>query len=146
MRWCLCTPRSAEHILPITLITSGTAVPPYTRRRSLQMYLDGVMVRAWRCTWRPRDSVNSQTHLEAVIEGVWRCTWRQRLSQAIIEHVGRYAWRQWSNKIGGVLRRVWSGSDWSDGSQSGVVNMEVVNMEAVDREACTMEAESLFIG
>jgi len=30
-----------------------------------------VFKRVRRCTWRPRDGVNSEMHLEAVIERVW---------------------------------------------------------------------------
>jgi len=72
--------------------TSVTPVSPYTRRRSLTMYLEAVIERVERCTWRPRsselrdalrskDRVNSEIHSEAVIERVWRCTWGPRLSE-----------------------------------------------------------------
>jgi len=49
-----------------------------------------------------QDQVNSGMHLEAVID-----------------HVGRYIWRPWSIKIGGLLGGGWSGGNWSEGSQSG---------------------------
>jgi len=39
--------------------------------------------------------------------------------EVVIENVGRYTWRPWSNKIGEVLRGGWCGSNWSEGGQSG---------------------------
>jgi len=79
MRCCLSTPGSAEYILPITLSTSFTPVSPYTRRRSLKMYLEAVIERVWKCTWRlwscelaGRNRVSSEIHLAAVIVRTWR--------------------------------------------------------------------------
>jgi len=67
------------------------------------MYLEAVIERVERRTWRPRsselrdalggqdqvnsdalggqDRVNSEIHSEAVIERVWRCIWRPRSSE-----------------------------------------------------------------
>jgi len=53
MRWCLSTPGSPEYVLPVAQSTSITPVSPYTRRRSLTMYLEAVIERVKRCTWRP---------------------------------------------------------------------------------------------
>jgi len=58
---------------------SGTPVSLYTLRRSSMMYLEAVIERVERCTWRPgsselrdalggRDRVNSEMHLEARME------------------------------------------------------------------------------
>jgi len=62
-------------------------------RASLEMHLEAVIERDWRCTWRPcscelasHNRASLKTHLEAVIERVWRCTWRP-----------------WSREIGPVL-------------------------------------------
>jgi len=89
MRWCLSTPRSPDHVLPVAQSSSVTPVSPYTHHRSLTMYLEAVIQRDKRCPWRPRSSeprdalgwqhwVSSVIHSEAVIESVWRCTWRLR--------------------------------------------------------------------
>jgi len=89
-----------------------------------------------RCSWKPwlrgvadalggQDRVNSEMELEVVIERVRRCSWRTRFSEprdpreSHIERIGRYAWRPWSIKIGGVLGVDWSGGDWSGVDWSG---------------------------
>jgi len=41
------------YLLHITPSSSVTRVFPYTRQGSLKMYLDAVIERVWRCTWRP---------------------------------------------------------------------------------------------
>ena len=109
MRWCLSSPGSAEYILPVTLSTSVTPVSLYTHRRSLKMYLEAVIERVWRGTWRPRscelgggDCASLDIHLEAVIEQVWRCTWRP-----------------WSSEIGGVLGGGQSGGGSWGGRRDG---------------------------
>jgi len=54
---------------------------------SLEMYLEAVIERVWRCTSRTRssqltdalggnDRASLEMHSEAVIERDWRCTWR----------------------------------------------------------------------
>ena len=66
---------------------------------NLEMHLEAMIERVWRCTGRPRSSelreahggcnrtslemhleaeikLNSEMHLEAMIERVWRYTWR----------------------------------------------------------------------
>jgi len=87
MRWCQSTPGSPEYVLPVAQSTSVTRVSPYTRRPSLMMYLEAVIERVERCTWRPwsrglrdalggRDRARLVMHFEAVIKRVWRCHWR----------------------------------------------------------------------
>jgi len=87
-------------------------VSSYTCRRYIEMYLEAMIERVWKCTWwlrsserrealGGRDRVNSEMHLEAVIK-----------------RVGRYTWRPWSITIGVVLGGSWSGGDWSEGGQS----------------------------
>jgi len=56
MSWCLSTPGSPEYVLPVAQSTSVTPVSPYTCHRSLMMYLDAMIERVERCTWRPRSS------------------------------------------------------------------------------------------
>jgi len=58
---------SAEYILPITLSTSIIPVSRYTRHRGFKMYLEAVIMRVWRFTWRARDRVDSAMYLEAMI-------------------------------------------------------------------------------
>jgi len=103
---------------PLHLYLRTTAVAPWQRtpKPSFSEFGGALGDREieWtqRCTWRPwlsefrdalggRDRVNSEMHLEAVID-----------------RVGRYAWRPWSIMTGGVLGGRWSGGDWSEGSQS----------------------------
>jgi len=87
MRCCLSTPRSPEYILRVAHSTSVTHVSPYTHRRSLTIYLEAVIERVWRSTWRPRwselrdalggrDRARLNMHLEAEIEWTQRCTLR----------------------------------------------------------------------
>jgi len=141
MRWCLSTPGSPEYVLPVAQSTSITPVSPYTHHRSLTMYLEAVIERVERCTWRPgsselrdalggQDRVNSEIHSEAAIERVWRCTWRPRSSelrdalggrdraslemhwQAVIEQVWRCSLRPWSSEIGDAIGdRDWVNSE-----------------------------------
>ena len=109
----------------------------------LEIHLKSGIERDWRCTWRPRDRVNSdilgchdwarlEMDLEAEIEWSQWCTWRPRLSEFgdalggrdrvnsvmhladVIEGVGRYTWRLWWIKIGGVLGGGWYGGDLSE--------------------------------
>jgi len=113
MRWCLSTPGSPEYVLPVAQSISITFVSPYTRRRSLTMYLEAIMKRVERCTLRPwssefgdalagRDRVKWEMLLEAVIDRVWWCTWRP-----------------WSIEIGGVLGGGSSGGGRSGGRSDG---------------------------
>jgi len=94
MRWCLSTPGSAEHILPVTLSTSVTPVCQYNRRRSLKMYL---IERVWD-PLGDGDQMNSEMHLEAGIKRIWRCTWRPRSSW-----LRRCTRRPWSIEFGDEL-------------------------------------------
>jgi len=103
--------------------TSVTPVSPYTRRRSWTMYLEAVIERVERCTWRPwssefgdapggRDGVNSEMHLEAVIERVWRCTlrpWSSEVGDAIGD-------RDWVNSE--MHSELWS-SEFRDALAAG---------------------------
>jgi len=104
---------SAEYILPVTLSTFITQISLNTCHCTMKMYLEAVMERVCRCTWRPwscglggHNCASLEIHLEAVIERIWRCTrgrdWvnREMHLEAIIERVGRYIWRQW-------IRRQW---------------------------------------
>jgi hypothetical protein len=56
-------------------------------RVSLDMHLEHVIARVWRCTWRPRsskfgdalrghDQDGLEGHMEISIERDWSCTWR----------------------------------------------------------------------
>jgi len=137
MRWCLCTPWSAEYILPVTLSTSVTPVSLYSRRGSLEMHLETEIEWTQRCTWWPGLSEFGDAIGDREIEWTQRCTWRPRLNEfgdalggrdrvnsemhleAVIERVGSYTWRPRWNKIGGVLGDGGPGSDWSEGGQSG---------------------------
>jgi len=78
---------SPEYVLPVTQSTSFIPVSPYTRHRSLTIYLQAVIERVERCTWRPgstelrdtlpgRDRGSVEMHLEDKIERTQRCTWR----------------------------------------------------------------------
>jgi len=66
-------------IYTVTLSTSVTPVSPYTRRRSLKMYLKAVIERVWRSAWRlrsselrdalgDRDRASLEMHLQTEIE------------------------------------------------------------------------------
>ena len=97
MRWCLSTPGFPEYVLPVAQSTSVTPESPYTCRRSLRMYLESVIERVDRCTWRRRSSelrdalggrnrASLEMHWEAVMEWVWRCTlrsWSSEVGDAI---------------------------------------------------------------
>jgi len=123
MWWCLSTPGSAEHILPVTLSTTVTPESPYNRHRSLKMY---VIEHGWEALG-DGDRVNSEMHLEAVIERVWICTWRLRSSvfgdalegddranlQAVIERVWRYTCRPGLSELRRCTWRLWS-TEFSD--------------------------------
>jgi len=87
MRWYLSTLGSPEYVLPVAQSTSVIPVSPYTCRRSLTMYLEAVIKRVERCTWRlwsseigdalwGRDRWWLEMNFGAMIEGVWRCNWR----------------------------------------------------------------------
>jgi len=128
MRWkwddVYVLPGSAEYILPVTLSTSVTPVSPYTRRRSLKMYLEAVIERVW----RPWSSVSggrdraclemhleteiewTQMHLEAGIERVWRCTWRPRSSELRDAHRSRN-WACWEIHLEAMIEQDWR-STW----------------------------------
>jgi hypothetical protein len=98
---------------------------------SLEMHLDAVIVRAWRCTWRSwlcelggRDRARVEIHLEAMVERVRRYTRRpspcefgdalggcnhtsiEMHLEAVIVRILRCTWRSWLSEIGGVLRCV----------------------------------------
>ena len=121
MRWCLSTPGSPKYGLPVAQSTSISPVSLYTRNPSLTMYLEALIERVKRCTWRPRlcelrdalggkDRVNSEIHCEALIEQVWRCTWRPRLSELRDALGGRDTARlelNWEAVIEWVWRRNW---------------------------------------
>jgi len=92
MRCCLSTPGSPKYILHVSHSTSITPVSPYSHRRALTIYLEAMIERVWRCTWRPRlselrdaqgghDRARLEMHFQVVIERVWRRTWRPRLSE-----------------------------------------------------------------
>ena len=53
MRLCVSTPGSPEYVLPAAQSASVTPVSPYTRRRSLTLYLEAVIEPVERCTLRP---------------------------------------------------------------------------------------------
>jgi len=103
-----------------------------------EMHVETKLNQVWRGTWRPRDRVHSELHLEVVIERDWSGTLSWRLSEAVIECVGRYTWRPWSNKIGGVLGGGWSGSDWSEGGQSA--GSQSVSSESAGSESAGSES------
>ena len=86
------------------------------------MYLEAVIERVWRSTWRPwlfelagHNRATSNIHLEAVIKRVWRCTrrlWTRELGccncarlkihlEAVIEQVWRCTWRPRRWELGG---------------------------------------------
>jgi len=113
MRRCLSTPGSAEYILPITLSTSVTPVSPSNPRRCLIMYLEAMIERVWRCTWRPwssafgdavggRDSAN----LETVILRVYRYTWWLWLSKCV-DALGGHNWASLEMQLEAVIERDW---------------------------------------
>jgi len=146
MRWYLSTPGSPEYVLLVAQSTSSTPVSPYTRCRSLTMYLEAMIERVERCTWRPRsnhlrdalggqDGVNSEIHSEAVIDRVWRCTWRPRSSElrntlggsdgaslemdweAVIKCVWRCTVTPWSSEVGDAIGdRDWVNSEMHGGA------------------------------
>ena len=101
-------------------------------RASLEIHLEAVIERVWRCTGRPwqsgvgdalggRDRAIVQMHLEAKIERVWRCIWRPRSTEfgdaiggrdrvtlemhleAAINPGWRCTWRPWSSEFQGAL-------------------------------------------
>jgi len=59
MRWCLSSPGSGEYIIPVTLWISITPVYSYNCLHSMLMYLEVVIKRVWRFTWRQRLSKHS---------------------------------------------------------------------------------------
>jgi len=138
MRWCQSTPGSPEYVLPVAQSTSVTHVSPYTRRPSLSMYLEAMIERVERCTWRPwssefgdalwgRDRARLEMQLEAIIERVWWCTlrpwsWTQRCTG-----------RPWLSEFGDAF----AGYDRA--------RLEEY-LEAVDLEGGAMAAETLSIG
>jgi hypothetical protein len=74
-----------------------------------ERHFEAVMVRVWRCIWRPRSSnsemhleaeikLNSEMHLEAGIERDWGCTSRPRSSLT-----QRCTWRPKSREFGDAL-------------------------------------------
>jgi len=106
MIWGLCTPGSPEYVLPVSQSTSVTPVSPYSRRRSVTMYLEALILRGKRCTWRPwsskfgdalwgRDQASVEIHFEAVIEQV-RC-WNSR---------------PWLSELGGRRDGNWDSIRW----------------------------------
>jgi len=132
MRWCLSTPGSPKYVLPVALSTSVTPVSPYTRRRLVTIYLEAVIERVERCTWRPRsselrdalggrDQANTEMLLEARIEWTQRYTprpWSSKFGdapgdrdwvnsemhlEAVIERVWRCTGRPWSSEFGDAL-------------------------------------------
>jgi len=46
-------------------------------RACLQIHLEAEIEQVWRCTWSPRERVNSEMHLEAVTERERRYIWSQ---------------------------------------------------------------------
>jgi len=132
MRWGLSTPGSPEYVCPVAQSPSVTPESPYIRCPSWRLYLEAVIERVERCTWRPwsselRDSLGGQDHghpeihSEAVKQRVWRCTWtpesielrdalggRDRASLemhwvAVIERVWRCTFRPWSSEVGDAI-------------------------------------------
>jgi len=113
MRWCLSTPGSPKYVLPIAQFTSVTPVSPYTRRRSLTMYLEAMIERVERCTWRPwsskfgdalggrdrelrdalggRDWASLEMHLQAMIERDWRSTWKRSIWREVRRQLRLYS-------------------------------------------------------
>ena len=83
--------------------------------------LEICICRLWSCELAGRNRASLEIHLEAIIERVWRCTWRPWSSEfrdalggcdwvrlethfeAVIERVWRYTGRQWLSEIGRVL-------------------------------------------
>jgi len=131
MRCCLSTPGSPKYILRVAHSTSVTTVSTYTHRHSLAIYLEAVIDRVWRCTWRPRsselrdaqggrDRPSLEMHLKTEIEWTHWCTWRpwssefghayggrdrvnsEMHSEAVTKPVWRCTCRLWSSEIGGV--------------------------------------------
>jgi len=154
-----------------TLSTSNNPVSPYNRRHSLKMYLincvwdalgdgdrvnseiylEAVIQRYWRCTWRQKsrvfqntlgghDGVNLQMHSEIVIEQVWRCTCggRNRASLQIhLEPVIHWVWR--------CTPTLWP-SEFADGLAGYDPTRLGEYLDVVDLEGGAMAAETLFIG
>jgi len=71
-----------------------------------EMYLEAVIERVWKCTWRPRDRVNSEIRLEAVIERVWRCTWRPESSELSDALGSRYS-ACWETPLEAMINQDW---------------------------------------
>jgi len=133
--------------------------PENDDRVNLEMHLEAVIDRVWRCTGKPwssefgdafgdRDWVNSEMHWEAVIERVWRCNWRPRLSElreslqgrdraslemqleTEIEWTQRYTPRPWSSEFGDALVAGYDRARLEEYLE--VVDLETVDLEAVD--------------
>ena len=112
-------------LLPVTLSTSVTPVFPYTRCFSVNMYLQSVIERVWRCTWSLwlsefGDALGGRDHanLQAVMGAGWRYTWTLWLSEfgghhsasleihleAVIKWVWEWTRWPWLGELGGRNR------------------------------------------
>jgi hypothetical protein len=92
MRYCLCTPWSAEYILPVTLFTSITPVSLYTHRHSVHLYYPCItvhLVALFNNLLGSCDRACLKMHLETAMEGTQRCTWGQGLSKFGVTHGDR---------------------------------------------------------
>jgi len=127
MRWCLSTQGSPEYVLPVAQSTAVTPVSPYTHCRWLVMYLEAVIERVEKRTWRPRLSelwdalggqirVNSEMHLETEIEWTQRCTGRLRLSEFgdALAGYDRARWEEYLKAVrfGGRRDGSWDSIRW----------------------------------
>jgi len=175
MGWCLCTPGSAEYILPVTLSTSATPVSPYARSRCLKMYLEAAMDSVWRYNWKLkssdlrdvlgcRDWASLKMYLETERSSDPRVALGGQDGVSLKMHLkAEIEWTQWSTwkSYMTMLGDTLGGSDRSKLEEYlmavdleaidmkavnlEAVNREAVNLERVDREACALEAETVFI-
>jgi len=149
MRWCLSTPGQPNTYSPSLYpppLSQYPGTPAIVALRCTwrpwsSVFGDSFGEREieWtqQCTWRPWYSEYGDALGDWEIRWTQRCTWRPWLSEfgdalgdrdrvnsvmhldAVIERVGRYTWRLWSIKIGGVLGGGWSGGNWSEGGWFG---------------------------
>ena len=113
LQWWLSTQRSPEYILPVAQSPSVTLVSPYTHPDTWKMYLEAMIARVGRCTWRPRSSeprdalwVCNKGSLETAIERVWGCTWTPWSSEfgdALVDLHGVNSEMHWET----VIEEVW---------------------------------------
>ena len=74
------------------------------RSSNIEMYLEAVIKRVWRCTWRRcwselegHDWASLEMHFDVMINGDWGSTWR---------------WSIWDGRSGGRLDGSWDSIHW----------------------------------